>query len=59
MVSMPISARSPNEFAAAGYIAAAPDLFWRHRAGRSAHDDSAQQNVRSRGWRRSRPENAT
>ena len=48
-----------DEFAAHGFIAAAPDLFWRTVPGRSATTTSAPRSARSRGSRRSRPASAT
>ena len=48
-----------DEFAARGYIAAAPDLFWRSVPGPLPHDDDrARGRARSRAWRRSRPARA-
>ena len=48
-----------DEFAAHGYIAAAPDLFWRSVPGPLADEDPRARSARSRGCRRSRPARPT
>ncbi len=47
-----------DAFAARGYLAAAPDLFWRSVPGPLTRDDPRSRPRGSRGWRRSKPASA-